>query len=98
MLKQQINVLYFDGINQKKKVSRIVIDDLQKIDYSFLLLKDEHLFLTALVTLCRENDVELKILCDKKAGFIKELCSLADNVVCIELWCLLLGYVLLGVL
>lgn len=83
VLKQQINVPYFDGINQKK-VSRIVIDDLQKIDYSFPLLKDEHLFLTALVTLCRENDVELQILCDKKAGLTKELCSLADNVVCIN--------------
>ena len=47
-------------------------------------MKDEHLFLTALVTLCRENDVELQILCDKKAGLTKELCSLADNVVCIN--------------
>ena len=83
VLKQQINVPYFDGKNQKK-VSRIIIDDLQKIDYSFPLLKDEHLFLTALVTLCRENDVELQILCDKKAGLTKELCSLADNVVCIN--------------
>lgn len=83
VLKQQINVPYFDGKNQKK-VSRIIIDDLQKIDYSFPLLKDEHLFLTALVTLCRENDVELQILCDKKAGLTKELCSLADNVICIN--------------
>lgn len=83
VLKQQIDVTYMDGV-KKKKVHRIVIDDLQKIDYSFPFLKDERLFLTALVTLCRENNVELQILCDKKAGLTKELCSLADNVICIQ--------------
>jgi len=69
---------------KSKKLKKIVIDDLQKIDYSFPLLKEEQLFLTALVTLCRENNVELQILCDKKAELTKELCSLADNVVCIQ--------------
>lgn len=83
VLKQQIDVTYMDGI-KKKKVHRIVIDDLQKIDYSFPFLRNERLFLTALVTLCRENNIELQILCDKKAGLTKELCSLADNVVCIQ--------------
>lgn len=83
VLRQQIDTPYTDGTTQKK-VRRIVIDDLQKIDYSFPFIKDEHLFLTALVTLCRENNVELQILCDKKAGLTKELCSLADNVICIQ--------------
>jgi len=83
VLKQQIDTPYI-GRNETKKLKKIVIDDLQKIDYSFPLLKEERLFLTALVTLCHESNVELQILCDKKAELTKELCSLADNVVCIQ--------------
>ena len=78
ILNEQVEVPFPDG----KTVSRIVIDDLQKIDYSFPFLKRESLFLSALINLCREKKIELCILCDKKASLAKELCSLADNVVC----------------
>ncbi|MCM1218483.1 MAG: hypothetical protein NC548_28680 [Lachnospiraceae bacterium] len=83
VLKEQIELSYI-GENKEGRLRKIIIDDLQKIDYSFPLLKEERLFLTALVMLCRENDVELQILCDKKAGLTKELCSLVDNVICIQ--------------
>lgn len=83
VLKEQIEVSYVVE-NQEKKLTKIVIDDLQKIDYSFPFLKEERLFLTALVTLCKENNVELQILCDKKAKLTQEVCSLVDNVICIH--------------
>ncbi len=66
-----------------KQPCHIVIDDLQKIDYSFPFLKKTPLFLSALVTLCRQNYTELKMICDKRASMVGELCSLSDNVLCI---------------
>lgn len=66
-----------------KQPCHIVIDDLQKIDYSFPFLKKTPLFLSALVTLCRQNYAELKMICDKRASLVGELCSLSDNVLCI---------------
>ena len=67
----------------EKKPCHIVIDDLQKIDYSFPFLKKTPLFLSTLVTLCRQNYAELKMICDKRASLVGELCSLSDNVLCI---------------
>lgn len=66
------------------KPCHIVIDDLQKLDYSFPFLKSTSLFLSTLVSLCREKYAELKMICDKKAGIVDELCSLSDNVLCIK--------------
>ncbi len=80
-LLKQIN--YFSDHPSTKKTCHIVIDDLQKIDYSFPFLKKTPLFLSALVTLCRQNYAELKIICDKRANLVGELCSLSDNVICI---------------
>ena len=68
---------------KEKRPCHIVIDDLQKIDYSFPFLKKTPLFLSTLVTLCRQNYAELKIICDKRASLVGELCSLSDNVLCI---------------
>lgn len=68
----------------EKKPCHIVIDDLQKIDYSFPFLKKTPLFLSTLVTLCRQNYAELKMICDKRASLVGELCSLSDNVLCIH--------------
>ena len=78
VLHEQMEIPFSDG----RKVSRIVIDDLQRIDYSFPFLKREKLFLSALINLCREKRVELCVLCDKKASFVQELCALSDNVIC----------------
>ncbi len=62
----------------------VVIDDLHKIDFSFPFLKKMSLFLSALITICHEEDVELKIMCDKKADLARQLYYLADNSVCLK--------------
>lgn len=64
-----------------RPIRRIVVDDLQKIDYSFPFLQQDPLFLTGLISLCKDMDVDLFILCDKKAKLADELKALADNVV-----------------
>lgn len=65
-------------------VLHIVIDDIQKIDYSFPFLKSTSLFLSTLISICHRHSVRLTILCDKNASLVKELCSLADTVVCVK--------------
>lgn len=80
VLERQIEVQFKDG----KKITHIIIDDLQKIDYSFPFLRKTPLFLSAMITFCRERNIELTILCDKKARLVNELCSLADNVLCMR--------------
>jgi len=69
-------------LNGNDRIKRIIIDDLQMIDYSFPLLKQDKLFLTALISICKENNIDLFILCDKDAFLANELRFLADNVVC----------------
>lgn len=81
-LNEQLNIC-FDK-NADKKIKRIIIDDLQKIDYSFPLLKGNDLFLSAIKNYCQKKSIDLIILCDKNAGLAKCLRSLADNVICME--------------
>ncbi|WP_448781037.1 hypothetical protein [Bacteroides congonensis] len=81
-LKKQISVT-FDG-DEKNPIKRIIIDDLQIIDFCFPLLKKSSLFLSALMAVCREEDIELYILCDKNASLMPDLRMLADNVVCTD--------------
>ena len=71
-------------IGSKQMFSHVVIDDLQKVDFSFPFLKDTTLFLPALITLFRRHNVSAKILSDKVASLTTPLCSMADNVVCIK--------------
>lgn len=59
----------------------IVIDDIQKIDFSFPFLRSNELFLSALVAICQTHKVKLTILCDKSASLMHEVCSLVDNVI-----------------
>lgn len=59
----------------------IVIDDLQKIDFSFPFLRSNSLFLSTLLAVCQKHFVKLTILCDKSASLAHEACSLADNVI-----------------
>ena len=77
-LERQIEVTY-DG-DQKKHIRRIVIDDLQILDFCFLRLNDG-LFLAALAELCREHDIILYILCDISGKMLPPLRALADNVI-----------------
>lgn len=69
---------------EKAGIKRIVIDDIQKIDYCFPLLKEDPLFLPALIAICKEWGIDLCILCDKSASLVRNLRSLADNVICME--------------
>lgn len=82
MFNQRIK-LAFD-INKKRYVKRVIIDDLQILDYSFPFLKGDGVFLSAIMNICRENDVSLYILCDKDAKSRDILKALADNIVCTE--------------
>lgn len=77
-LERQIEVTY-DG-DRKKHIRRIVIDDLQILDFCFPRLNDG-LFLAALAELCREHDIILYILCDISGKMLPPLRALADNVI-----------------
>lgn len=79
-LEKQIEVTY-DG-SLKKRIRRIVIDDLQILDYCFPRLNEAGgLFLAALAEMCRIHDIILYVLCDNTAGMLPALRALADNVV-----------------
>lgn len=82
MLHQRIK-LAFDK-NTGRYIKRIIIDDLQTLDYSFPFLNGDGDFLSAIMNICREHDISLYILCDKDAKSRDTLKALADNVVCTE--------------
>jgi len=65
----------------RSRIRRVVIDDLQKIDCSFPFLKRDSLFLTVLFSLCKDNEVDVCALCDKDASLAPQLRILADNLV-----------------
>ncbi|MTK52943.1 hypothetical protein [Paludibacter sp.] len=66
------------------KIKQIIIDNIPRINYSFPLLKRDHLFLTTLVSICKEYKKDLVILCDRTSNYVDELRMLADNVICTE--------------
>ena len=78
-LEKQIEVPYDN--DTKKRVRRIVIDDLQILDFCFPRLKNDGLFLAALTELCRVHDIILYVLCDTSSEMYPTLRALADNVV-----------------
>jgi len=83
MLKHRV-CLSFDS-KPDRRIKRIIIDDLQTLDYCFPLLKGpDDDFLNVVMNICRENDISLYILCDKKAKSRDRLKVMADNVVCTE--------------
>ena len=77
-IERQFETPFDDG----KSIRRVVIDDLQIVDFCFPFLKGSTLFLSALVAICRERGIELYILCDKTAGKVSELRAVADNIIC----------------
>ena len=79
-LQKQLEVGFKDG----KKVTRVIMDDLEIIDYCFPFLRSSQLFLSALAAVCRERGISLYILCDKQGGLVKELRAVADNTICME--------------
>ena len=65
-------------------ITRIVIDDLQKIEFCFPMLNDDNLFLTTLISICKDYDIDLFMLCDKSSPLVRALRAQADNVICTE--------------
>lgn len=79
-LRKQLEVGFKDG----KKVTRVIMDDLEIIDYCFPFLHKNQLFLSALAAVCREKNISLYILCDKHGELVKNLRAVADNTICME--------------
>lgn len=77
-LRRQICVPFADG----RRISRVIIDDLQILDFCFPLLKTDSLFIPSLAATCRELDIDLYVLCDRDAGAMDKLRAIADNVLC----------------
>lgn len=75
---------FVQQIEALKGISQVVIDNIQKIEYSFPLLKRDKLFLTTLVSICKDYKIDLVVLCDRSSDYLNELRSLADNVICAE--------------
>lgn len=67
-----------------KTLKRVIIDDLQILDYCYPKLSKDPLFLPALIYICREYGVMLYLLCDKNCKLRDPLRSLADNIICTE--------------
>lgn len=76
---QQIDTTY-----NGKEIKRIIIDDLQIIEYCFPFLLQEPLFIPALVDECRDRKIALYILCDKDSRMAGELRTISDNVICTQ--------------
>lgn len=85
-IEEQIKIYTEEDPNTgiEKHRLHIIIDDMQQIDYGYPFLNDTTLFSAALINLCHEHKVDMTILCDKHATRTKELCTLADNVICID--------------
>ena len=78
-LEKQIEVPY--DYESQKRIRRIVIDDLQILDFCFPRLEKNGLFLAALAELCRVHDIILYFLCDTASELLPTLRALADNVI-----------------
>ncbi len=79
-LRRQVSIPFTDG----QRISRVIIDDLQILDFCFPLLKNDPLFVPSLAALCHELDIDLYILCDREAEATYKLRAIADNVLCTE--------------
>lgn len=73
-----------ESVDESQRIRRIVIDDLQKIEFCFPMIRKDSLFLTGLISICKDYDVDLFILCDKSSEIVQALRAQADNVICTE--------------
>lgn len=76
-LEDQLDTAYNDG----KKIKKIIIDDVQMIEYGYPLLDRESLFLPALISICKERNISLHVMCDKISKYVEPLRALADNII-----------------
>lgn len=74
---RQLEVCFADG----KRIKRVVIDDLEIVDFCFPFLKENELFLAALILICKERGISLYVLCDKHGKQAKALKALSENVI-----------------
>ncbi len=79
-LLKQLEVIYPDG----NKITRVVIDDLQRIDHSFSQIKGNQSFLPDLKDICKDKNVNVCVLCDEDATMAHQLSVLADNVLLVK--------------
>ena len=77
---RQLKSKYEEG----KQIKRVIIDDLQIIDYCYPKLEKDPLFLPALMNISREYGVALYLLCDKQCNLREPLRALSDNVICTD--------------
>lgn len=77
---RQLRNKYEEG----KQIKRVIIDDLQILDYCYPKLNKDPLFLSAIMYVCREHGVDLYLLCDKQCDLCNPLRAMADNVICTE--------------
>lgn len=70
--------------DEPRRRLHIVIDDYHRIDFCFPFLSTSSLFTTALISLCQTHNTGLTILCDKSSKRVREVCTLSDNVLCVE--------------
>lgn len=77
----------FIKISRRRAVDKpiqLVILDVVAIDHSFPMLRNETLFLPALVTLCKAGCVGLHLVCNKRFSLVETVCSIADSLLCLE--------------
>lgn len=76
---------YFEQYKQSEsgKIHLFMID-IVALDYAFPMLQAESLFMPALTTICKDNIVNLTMVCNKKFSQIDELCFVSDTVICTE--------------
>lgn len=58
----------------------IYMIDLVAFDFAFPMLQAETLFLPALTTICKEKEVSLTMVCNKKYSLVDEVCFVSDSV------------------
>lgn len=77
---KQINI----SRESEHQITRIVIDDLQKLEFCFPVLHSDKLFLTTLISICKDFMIDLFMLCDKNSPLVPALRAQTDNLICTE--------------
>ena len=67
---------------RKGKQVEVYIIDLGTIEQCFPMISNESLFVPTLSTLCRENKVDLHLVCNKHFSQRSVVCTVADNLIC----------------
>jgi hypothetical protein len=74
--------LHKDNPEKRNRPIEIFVIDLGTIEQCFPMLSNESLFVPTLSTLCRENKVDLHLVCNKHFSQRSVVCTVADNLIC----------------